>query len=69
MDKPTPDRDARATTPRATRRPPGVSAPAHWTSSPPPAPRTVTYEGRAEKGRPDPVRYGDWEKKGIAIDF
>ncbi|HET9459823.1 MAG TPA: DUF1674 domain-containing protein [Sphingomicrobium sp.] len=22
-----------------------------------------------EEGRPDPTRYGDWEKKGIAIDF
>lgn len=21
------------------------------------------------RGGPDPVRYGDWEKKGIAIDF
>ncbi|MFN7598057.1 MAG: DUF1674 domain-containing protein, partial [Cereibacter sp.] len=20
-------------------------------------------------GGPDPVRYGDWEKKGLAVDF
>ena len=30
------------------------------------APRPAEYGGR--KG-PDPVRYGDWEKKGLAIDF
>lgn len=30
------------------------------------APRPVELGGR--KG-PEPVRYGDWEKKGIAIDF
>lgn len=23
----------------------------------------------AEPPAPDPTRYGDWEKKGIAIDF
>jgi hypothetical protein len=22
-----------------------------------------------EEGRLDPTRYGDWEKKGVAIDF
>jgi hypothetical protein len=22
-----------------------------------------------EEDRPDPTRYGDWEKKGIAVDF
>jgi hypothetical protein len=22
-----------------------------------------------EEGRPDPTRFGDWEKKGIAVDF
>ncbi|SLN67097.1 hypothetical protein ROJ8625_03429 [Roseivivax jejudonensis] len=30
------------------------------------APRPVELGGR--KG-PEPVRYGDWEKKGLAIDF
>lgn len=29
-------------------------------------PRPVELGGR--KG-PEPVRYGDWEKKGIAVDF
>ena len=30
------------------------------------APRPAEHGGR---DGPDPVRYGDWEKKGIAIDF
>lgn len=30
------------------------------------APRPVELGGR---DGPDPSRYGDWEKKGIAIDF
>ena len=54
---------------RATKRPEGVSAPAHWRSDPAPEPRAVAFKGLVEKGRPDPVRYGDWELKGIAIDF
>jgi len=29
---------------------------------------TLPRELGGRKG-PDPVRYGDWEKKGIAIDF
>lgn len=29
-------------------------------------PREVEFGGR---DGPDPVRFGDWEKKGIAIDF
>lgn len=32
----------------------------------PPAPLPVELGGR--KG-PEPVRYGDWERKGIAVDF
>jgi len=30
--------------------------------------QTLAPEVGGRKG-PDPVRYGDWEKKGIAIDF
>jgi hypothetical protein len=26
-------------------------------------------EGQEEKQPLDPTRYGDWEKKGVAIDF
>jgi hypothetical protein len=57
-------------TPRATKRPDGVAPPAGWTRDDgPPEPRDVPFEGQEVKGRPDPVRYGDWELKGIAVDF
>lgn len=32
----------------------------------PAAPRPAEFGGR---DGPEPVRYGDWEKKGLAIDF
>lgn len=57
-------------TPRARERPSNVAAPANWQrDDSPPAPVAVEFEGQQIKGRPDPVRYGDWELKGIAIDF
>jgi hypothetical protein len=34
--------------------------------APPPPPTDKEVGGR---GGPDPVRYGDWEKGGIAVDF
>ena len=50
---------------RATRRPPELTKPAHWTNDPPPAP-----QASAPSADPlDPTRYGDWERKGIAVDF
>jgi hypothetical protein len=57
---------------RATRRPPHLEAPAYLTPSPrvpeperaDPAPPPA-----GEEERLDPTRYGDWEKKGLAIDF
>lgn len=51
------------------KRPPHVKPPAHLSKSPPvpkPGPATVAEEDPLER---DPVRYGDWERKGIAIDF
>ncbi|MBU3077102.1 DUF1674 domain-containing protein [Sphingomonas quercus] len=55
---------------RATQRPPHVKAPAHWgPSEPVPAPEAVTLAPEPARDGPDPVRYGDWESKGIAIDF
>jgi len=39
---------------------PPVPKPEPANESPPPA---------GEKQRLDPTRYGDWEKKGIAVDF
>ena len=53
------------------KRPDHVKPPAHLTPSPPvPAPAAVDPPPPAgEEDKLDPTRYGDWEKKGIAIDF
>ncbi|MCC7393390.1 MAG: DUF1674 domain-containing protein [Sphingomonadaceae bacterium] len=58
-------------TPRATQRPAHIQPPAHWQKDGgPPAPRAVAHQPQSPKGdMPDPVRYGDWELKGIAVDF
>ena len=52
-------------------RPSHVKPPAHLTPSPPvPTPEPVDPPPPAgEEDKPDPTRYGDWVKKGIAIDF
>lgn len=54
-------------------RPPHVKPPAYLSAtSPVPAPEAVAPRLRGVKGdpdAPDPTRYGDWEDKGIAIDF
>jgi hypothetical protein len=48
-----------------------MKAPAYLSKSPPvPRPedgKTGTPAG--EDGKLDPTRYGDWEKKGVAVDF
>ena len=52
-----------------TKRP---KAPAYLSKSPPvPRPQAVKDAAppAGEEERLDPTRYGDWEKKGIAIDF
>lgn len=52
---------------RATARPPHVKAPAHWSKTDAPKPDPI---GSAPALEPlDPVRYGDWEKNGVAVDF
>lgn len=53
------------------KRPKHVKPPAHLSTSPPvPKPEAVETEKPAgEEDKLDPTRYGDWEKKGIAIDF
>lgn len=57
-------------TPRATRRPAHVKAPSGWTNSPVPAPEAIRADKAEDQpGGRDPVRYGDWEYKGLAIDF
>jgi len=53
------------------KRPKHVQPPAYFSNSPPvPAPEVVDdSEPASDEDRLDPTRYGDWEKKGIAIDF
>ena len=54
------------------KRPKHLDPPGHLSPSPPvpeaellkPAPSPA-----GEEERLDPTRYGDWEKKGIAVDF
>jgi len=41
--------------------------PPEYLSPSPPVPEPV--EGIDERKPLDPTRYGDWEKKGVAIDF
>lgn len=51
------------------QRPPHVKPPAHLSKSPPvPKPEAIDRPSEDPLGH-DPVRYGDWERKGIAIDF
>ncbi|MEP7315076.1 MAG: DUF1674 domain-containing protein [Sphingomicrobium sp.] len=48
------------------KRPKHIQPPDYLSKSPPlpdPAP------GKPEQEERSPTRYGDWEKKGIAIDF
>ena len=53
------------------KRPAHLKPPAHLSKSPPvPAPEVTTPPPpEGEEDKLDPTRYGDWEKKGIAIDF
>lgn len=53
------------------QRPPHVKPPAYLSKSPPvPAPDPVAAPQPADDPLGlNPVRYGDWELKGIAIDF
>jgi hypothetical protein len=49
---------------RATQRPKAIVKPAHWSNDPPPDPKSA-----GDKEELSPTRYGDWVRKGIAIDF
>ncbi len=54
------------------KRPKHLDPPKHLSPSPPvpkPEPGTRTDPPAGEEGKPDPTRYGDWEKKGVAVDF
>ena len=53
-------------------RPDDLKPPAYLSKSPPvpePEPAEPAPPPAGDKPRLDPTRYGDWEKKGIAIDF
>ena len=54
------------------KRPKDLKPPAHLSKSPP-IPQaddaTDAAPPSGEEAKLDPTRYGDWEKKGIAIDF
>lgn len=55
----------------SSRRPAHVKPPAHLSKSPPvpePEPLDVVKQDGDPLGR-NPTRYGDWELKGIAVDF
>jgi hypothetical protein len=56
------------------KRPAHVKPPAHLSpNTPVPEPRAVARDpdvpAFVNREGVDPVRYGDWESKGIAIDF
>ena len=54
------------------KRPKHLDAPAYLSPSPPlPEPKAAepAPPPDGEQERLDPTRYGDWEKKGIAIGF
>jgi hypothetical protein len=52
------------------KRPASLKPPAHLSKSPPvPKPGAAKPGPAPDPDRPDPVRYGDWELKGIAVDF
>jgi hypothetical protein len=51
------------------QRPAHVKPPAHLSPSPPvPKPEVVQPASSDPLGK-NPTRYGDWEMKGMAIDF
>jgi hypothetical protein len=56
----------------AVKRPKHLEPPAYLSPSPPvpkPQPLTEQEPPAGEETKLDPTRYGDWEKKGIAVDF
>jgi hypothetical protein len=53
-------------TKRATQRPKPFTKPPHWSDAPAPPPGET--DGTDPEGL-SPTRYGDWVKKGIAVDF
>ena len=52
------------------KRPAELKPPAHLTKNTPvPQPEPMVRAEEPDPERLDPVRYGDWEISGIAVDF
>ena len=52
------------------RRPKGLKVPKLSPSKPLPKPAAIIAKPEAGgRDGPDPTRYGDWELKGVAVDF
>jgi hypothetical protein len=52
------------------KRPDHLKPPAYLSKSPPvPEPAESAARAPVNEDRLDPTRYGDWEAKGIAVDF
>ncbi|MBY0582328.1 MAG: DUF1674 domain-containing protein [Sphingomonas sp.] len=54
------------------QRPPHVKPPKHLSKSPPlpkPDDQQAATPAAGDPLGKDPTRYGDWEMKGIAVDF
>ncbi|MDG2003816.1 MAG: DUF1674 domain-containing protein [Novosphingobium sp.] len=54
-------------TKRATQRPGPFKKPAHWSDEPAPQPDEVKDD--TDPNGLSPTRYGDWVRKGVAVDF
>jgi hypothetical protein len=54
-------------TKRATKRPKPFSKPPHWSDEPAPKPQEA--KGKEDPDGLSPTRYGDWVRRGIAVDF
>ena len=55
---------------RATARPAHIKPPTGWSNAPVPAPEPIREDSAEDQpGGRNPVRYGDWELTGLAIDF
>ena len=50
------------------QRPPHVKPPAHLSPNTP-VPKPQPPRAATDPEQRDPTRYGDWELKGVAIDF
>jgi len=55
-------------TKRATKRPKQFPKPGHWDDDPAPKAKQANATDDDPEGL-SPTRYGDWTRKGIAIDF